>query len=151
MLRDEAPADDLTVLLRATPADRESAVAQIAHDALVSAETYVVPTAAGAQNALYGISVWARRAGTDMTKLLRRFRFAPVYVEISAATLRRQAFEILAAGADPDHYEVQLLPGRLMGSSLASVQELADAARRLLDAAGRSIVNPAYAGGEERR
>jgi hypothetical protein len=151
MLRDEAPPDDLTVVLRATPADRESAVAQIADDALVSAETYVVLTAAGVQNALYGVSVWARRTGTDMTKLLRRFRFAPVYVEISAAALRRQGFEILATGADPDHYEVQLLPGKLVEEPLATLSELSDAARRLLDAAGRPNINPAYAGGEEHR
>jgi hypothetical protein len=146
MLRDEAPPDDLTVLLRAMPADRESAVVQIAHDALVSAETYVVLTAAGAQNALYGISVWARRAGTDVTKLVRRFRFAPVYVEITAAVLRRHGFEILAAGADADHFEVQLLPGKLVEEPLATLSELSDAARRLLDAAGRPIVNPTYAG-----
>jgi hypothetical protein len=151
MLRDEAAADDLTVLLRATQADRELAATQIAEDALVSAETYLVLTASGAQAVLYGVSMYARRAGTDMTKLLRRFRFAPVYVEATAGTLRQQGFEILAAGADPDHYEVQLLPGRLVGSPLASIPELWDAARRLLDAAGRPIINPAYAGGEEHR
>ena len=151
MLRDEAPPDGLTVLVRATQADREAAVAQIAADALVSAETYLVLTAPGTQTVLYGVSVYARRAGTDMTKLLRRFRFAPVYIEAIAGTLRQEGFEILAAGADPDHYEVNLLPGQLVGAPLASVQQLSDAARRLLDAAGPPIINPAYAGGEEHR
>jgi hypothetical protein len=149
LLRDEEAPDALTVLLRATLADRELAAAQIAEDAFVSAETYVVPTASGAQAVLYGVSVYARRAGTDMAKLLRRFRFAPVYVEATAGALRQQGFEILAAAADPDHYEVQLLPGRLVSAPLASVPELSDAAR--LDAAGRPIINPAYAGGEEHR
>ncbi len=91
MLRDEAPPDGLTVLVRATQADREAAVAQIAADALVSAETYLVLTSPGTQTVLYGVSVYARRAGTDMTKLLRRFRFAPVYIEAIAGTLRRRA------------------------------------------------------------
>ena len=84
-----------------------------------------------------------------MTKLLRGFRFAPVSVEATAGTLRQEGFEIVAAGADPDHHEVQLLPGRPVGSPLATVQELSDAARRLLDTAGRPIINPAYAGREE--
>jgi len=46
---------------------------------------------------------------------------------------------------------VQLLPGKLVEEPLATLSELSDAARRLLDAAGRPNINPAYAGGEEHR
>lgn len=63
-------------------------------------------------------------------------------------TLRVAGFPVLPTGANPDHYDVQLLPGRLEGSSPADI-ELGRAAGLLLDSADDSQPNPAYAVGTD--
>lgn len=54
---------------------------------------------------------------------------------------------LLPTGSNPDHYDVQLLPGRVEGvDPEAGRDELRGAVLRLLLAAGEFHPNPAYAG-----
>jgi hypothetical protein len=49
----------------------------------------------------------------------------------------------VATGANPDHYDVQLLPGRTETDAAPSSQELQSAASLLLSRAGELRPNPA--------
>jgi hypothetical protein len=57
---------------------------------------------------------------------------------------------VLPTGANPDHFDVQLVPGRDVESGPADLDTLIGAAARLLDIAGDLQANPAYAGDEEK-
>jgi hypothetical protein len=149
MLRADGPPDDLIIVARAVPRDRNRAAEQIAAAALVSAETYAVDVSSGSPEVLYGVSVFAHRRGADVLGVLSRFPFAPMYVSASVGALRASGFEVLATGAHADHFDVQLLEGQPIGVPLADVTHLLARAQLLLEIAGESIPNPAYAGGEE--
>ena len=148
MLRAEDPPDDLLVVVRATPDDRRLAAVEIAHDAAESALVYVVADG-DAHVILHGVSVFAWRGGVDAAEVLRRFPFAPRYVAVTVGTLRAARFPVLPTGANPDHFDVQLVPGRSPDDGSADAEQLADAARRMLEVAGDLRPNPAYAGDQE--
>ena len=72
MVRPEGSPDELLVVVRATPANRDVAVAKIADDAEKSARVYVVAERE-AMVVLHGGSVCAHRDGVALVDLLRRF------------------------------------------------------------------------------
>lgn len=57
MLRPGGSADDMTLLIRATPASFDAAMLDMAEDALESAAVYEVDRPDGRRVALYGVSV----------------------------------------------------------------------------------------------
>ena len=148
MVRPDGPADDLLVVVRATPADRELAVAKIAEDAEESARVYVV--AEGDTTViLHGVSVFAHRQGVEIADVLRRFPFAPFYAATTVGRLRAAGFPVLPTGGNLDHSDAQLVPSRTVEEGSAGADNLAEAAARMLDAAGELQPNPAYAGALE--
>jgi hypothetical protein len=155
MIRAGDVPDDLLVVLRAVPAQRADAIDALIESAAESAGIYLVLGSDGAEELLFGVSVFALRPGTDPIEVLRRFPFAPRFVTASAGELRAAGFPIHPTGSNPDHFDVQLLPGRLDGS-MTDMGQLRLAAGRLLDVASESQPNPAYAvstdaGSEEER
>ena len=148
MLRAEDPPDDLLVVVRATPGDRQLAEIKIAEDAAASALVYVV-TDGAEQVILHGVSVFAWRDGVDAAEVLRRVPFAPSCGAVTVGALRVAGFPVLPTGANPDHFDVQLVARRSPADGPADAERLADAARRLLEVAGDLRPNPAYAGDQE--
>jgi len=146
LVRAEVP-DDALLVVRATGADPEASVRSIAEDAQVSGEVYVIDLL-GTREVLYGVSVFAHREGIDVLEVLARFPGAPRYLETTAGTLRRSGFGVHATGSNPDHYDVQLLPGCGEEVPAPMHEDLLLAAQRLLDVAGESRPNPSYAGPE---
>ena len=142
MLRSGDVPGDLVVVIRATLATRAEAVADIAKDARVSADTYVVGQGDEVE-LLYGVSVFARRPGPR--DVLERFVEAPTYLEVTVGVVRAAGFSVLPTGANPDHFDVQLVSGR-PESQPAPEHDVAAAAARLVRAAGDLLPNPFYAG-----
>jgi hypothetical protein len=145
LVRSAAPPDDLLVVIRATPNDRSAAIDAIVATAAESAGTYVVTTPDGRVEVLVGVSVFALRPGVDPLDVLGRFPHAPAYAASTVGALRGAGFPVIPTGANPDHFDVQLIPDRPEGSE-PGAPELRDAATRLLDVAGEFRPNPAYAG-----
>lgn len=147
MVRQGEEPGDLVVVVRAAPATVAETVEDMVTAAEFSAEAYVVERHDGRRELLYGISVYARRpdAGAD---LLRRFSASPCYFEVSVGLLTAAGFPVLPTGADPDHYDVQLVPGRLERDPADSAL-VTRAASRLVARAGDLQPNPFYAGGGE--
>jgi hypothetical protein len=148
MLRAEPPPDDLLVVLRATPLDVDQAVAEIAEDAGESASVYVV-TFDDRTELLHGVSVFAQRDGIGVNLVLERFAYAPTYCSARVGDLRRAGFDVLPTGANRDHFDVQLIPGRSVDDRPADRVALLGAARRMVQVAGDLLPNPAYAYPEE--
>ena len=149
-MRPDDPPDDLFVVVRATPSRRDVAAAKIAEDAEESARVYAVVDGDGTV-ILHGVSVFAHRGDVDVADVLRRFPFAPSYVTTTVGALRGAGFPVLATGANPDHFDVQLVPGRPVEHGSADHATVVEAARRLLDIAGDLRPNPAYAVPQEER
>ena len=85
-----------------------------------------------------------------MGAVLRRFTQAPRYVAITVGDLRAAGFDVIPTGTNPDHYDVQLIAGRIERESVeATDEELRAAAAQFLWAAGPLTPNPAYAGDPE--
>jgi hypothetical protein len=147
MLRADAVPDDLVVVVRAAPASVEDAINDIAVDALESGQTYVVQNERGEREPLFGVSVFALRAGVPLIELLSRFDEAPSYLEAQVGALQSARFVVLPTGANVDHFDVQLLSGQaeVTDEPAAVVWE---AAARLVAAAGALRPNPAYSGGQ---
>lgn len=145
MLREEGPPDDLVLVIRACPATREECVADIVADALRSGRLYVVADPAGGREVLFGVSVFARRPGVAPVEILVRFDAAPAYLEAAVGNLRSAGFDVLPTGGNPDHYDVQLVPGQ-REEDLEPLAAIRAAADRLVAAAGDLLPNPAYAG-----
>jgi hypothetical protein len=143
MLRDEPPPDDVTVLLRAGAATVAETLFDMMIDARFSAAVYDVERGAE-REALFGISVFAQRAGSRVVDVLERFPSAPTYLITTVRVLRGLDFVVLATGSNPDHYDVQLVAG-VDGASVERVtdEQIATAATRLVDAADNRP-NPAY-------
>jgi hypothetical protein len=143
MLRNEPPPNDLTVLLRAGAATATETLADMVLDARFTAAVYDIERG-GDREALFGISVFAQRVGRRVDDVLERFPSAPTYLVTTVGVVRRLGFVVLASGANPDHYDVQLVDG-VDGASVETVTDdmIAATARRLLDAAD-SRPNPAY-------
>jgi hypothetical protein len=137
MLRPETVPDDLLVVVRATPADREVAIATIADDAEESARIYVVAEA-DTIVILHGVSVFAHRNDVDVADVLRRFPFAPAYVAATVGRLRAGGFAVFPTGANVDHFDLQLVPARTVDDGPADRPSLVAAARRVLE----TPVNP---------
>ena len=148
MVRSEGPPDDLLVVVRATPGVVAAAIDAVVATAAESAGTYVVPRPGGGLEVLFGVSVYALRPGIDPLEVLGRFPYAPAYVAATVGALAVAGFGVLPTGANPDHFDVQLLPGRSEGSAVGAA-ELRSAAERLLAAAGELRPNPAYAEGAD--
>jgi hypothetical protein len=130
------------------PSDRAVAVAAITDDAEESARVYVVAEA-DTNVILHGVSVFAHRNGVDVNDVLRRFPFAPSYVTATVGRVRDEGFEVLATGANVDHFDIQLIPARTVDDGPADRRSLVAAASRVLDVAGELRPNPAYAGPQE--
>lgn len=147
LLRDERPAPDALVVLRAAAADRERTIRNAVEDAVDSGATYVVIRPDGSREVLYGSSVFAQREGVAVKEVLRLFPRSPSFLGLSVGAIRTAGFEVLPSGSNPDHYDVQLLPGRIEGvDPEGGREELRGAVLRLLLAAGELHPNPAYAG-----
>jgi hypothetical protein len=147
LVREGEDPGDLVVVVRAAPATPAEVVEDVVTAAEFSAEAYVVAQPDGTRELLYGVSVYARRPGAD-ADVLRRFSASPYYFEVSVGLLTATGFPVLPTGADPDHYEIQLVPGRLEGDP-ADAALIARAASRLVARAGDLQLNPFYAGGGE--
>lgn len=147
MVRQGEEPGDLVVVVRAAPATVAETVEDMVTAAEFSAEAYVVVQHDGTRELLYGISVYARRpdAASDV---LRRFTASPCYLEVSAGLLTATGFPVLPTGSDPDHYDVQLVPGRLEPGP-ADRALVVEAASRLVARSGDLLPNPFYAGGSE--
>lgn len=148
LVRRDAP-DDLLLVIRATPASRALAVEKIAEDAELSARIYLVELRQGERQLLYGVSVFAHRAGHELTEVLDRFPFAPMFIEAPVGVIRSAGCDVIATGENPDHFDVQLIPGVGERDAPPSRRELRAAAAQLLDAAGELRPNPSYAGGAD--
>ena len=147
LLRDELPAADALVVLRAAAADREHTIRNAVEDAVDSGATYVIMRPDGNREVLYGISVFAQRQGVGVGEVLRLFPRSPSFFRVSVAAIRTAGFEVLPTGSNPDHYDVQLLPDRFEGvDPEGGREELRGAVLRLLLTAGELHPNPAYAG-----
>lgn len=139
-------ADDLLLVIRAAPATRPECLADLVTDALRSGRLYAVADASGLRQVLFGVSVFARRPGVAPVEVLARFDAAPAYLEASVGSLRRAGFDVLPTGVNPDHYDVQLVPGQ-REEDLEPVAAIRSGAERLVAVAGDLRPNPAYAGG----
>ncbi len=145
MVRPGPPPDDLVVVLRATPGSLEAALDDIADAALQSAAIYVVEDGP-IRCLLFGVSVFAVPAGGTPADVLDRFAAAPSYVEATVGALRVAGFPVIPTGANPDHYDVQLLD-RVAENENRAAAAVKMAAMRVLAVAGPLRPNPAYAGG----
>jgi hypothetical protein len=146
-LREEAVVDDAVVVLRAAAAGRPRTIRNAVEDAVDSGATYVVVRSDGRREMLFGISVFAQREGREVADVLRLFPHSPSFLRLTIGDIRRAGFEVLPTGSNPDHYDVQLISGRVEGVDVdAGREELRSAAARLLLAAGDLEPNPAYAG-----
>ena len=94
---------------------------------------------------LFGISVFARRPGVALVEILARFDMGPAYLEAAVGSLRAAGFGLLPTGVNPDHYDVQLVPGQ-REEDLEPLAAIRGAADRLVAVAGDLRSNPAYAG-----
>lgn len=140
--------DDALVVLRAAPGDSGRTLRNLVDDAADSAATYVVLGANREREILHGVSVFAQRSGVSVSDVLIRFPMSPFVLEMSVGDLRRAGFALWATGANPDHYDVQLVPGRVEGvNPPASAKELRGAAGRFMVVARSLTPNPRYAGG----
>lgn len=143
MLRQGAEPDDLVLVIRATPATLEDAVEEVVVRALVSADTYIVDCGRG-RELLYGVSVFARRHGVEPREVLARFSHAPTYLELTVGAIRACGLPVLPTGENPDHFDIQLVPGLGEGERAASPAALEEATSRLFHAAEGLRPNPAY-------
>lgn len=146
MLRPGPPPGATMLLIRATPASVDEAVLDIAESALDSADTYNVDLPHGSRVALYGVSVLGRPPAVGPSEPLRRFAAAPFYIEASVRDVRAAGFEVLPTGANPDHFDIQLIADRLPDDPLVPLTEVEAAARRLILVCGELRPNPSYAG-----
>jgi hypothetical protein len=137
------PPDDVTVVIRAMPADDEAAIEDIADSAASSAEIYVIDMAED-RELLYGVSVFSVRDEEETLSVLERFNTAARYLVVSVAVLRDAGFAVFATGTDPRHFDIQLVSSR-PETNPAKVVDLTTAAHRLMQAAGPPRPNPVYA------
>lgn len=143
MFRDEAPLDDLIVVLRAIGGDLDSAVADVAADAADSGAVYVVERPM--REVLFGVSVFALRDGRTAAVVLDRFPGSPGYLRLTAGVVRSAGFGLLPTGTNPDHFDVQLIPGTdEVEAATISFAEIKAAAWRLVALAGQPWRNPVY-------
>ena len=149
MVRDGGVPDDSVVVLRAAPSDRERVLRNVIDDASDSAATYVVLRPDGSREVLFGISIFALQPGRSVVDVLSRFRSAPSYLRATVGAFRHAGFEVWPTGSNPDHYDVQLLPGHVEGLPEPTPNELREAAERMLATAGDVVSNPDYPGESE--
>lgn len=134
------------VVLRAAAADRPRTLRNAVEDAVDSGATYVVVRSDGTREILYGISMFAQRGEAEVRDVLRLFPRSPLFFGLTVGEIRRAGFDVLPTGSNPDHYDVQLIAGRVEGGAAeAGREELRGAVARLLLAAGDLKPNPAYA------
>lgn len=143
LVREGESPHDLVLVVRATPADREGAIAAMVEDAGLSAGQYMVETAPGSRGVLYGVSVFARGPGVDVATVVDRFIGAPTYVGVMVGALRAAGFEIYPTGSNVDHFDIQLIGGVGEGDPAASPAEVREAAGRVLAVAGSLKPKPA--------
>lgn len=149
LVREESAPDDALMVLRAAAPDRPRTLRNAVLDATESGATYVVDRGGGRREVLYGISVFACRAGREPEEILSAFPLSPHHLELTVGQIREAGFDVIATGTNPDHYDVQLVPGRFEGDHPeTTAEELRGAVARLLWAAGDLKANPAYAGGD---
>jgi hypothetical protein len=144
MVRPGEPPDDLVVVVRATPSSLPEAGDDIANAARLSAEVYVLERDDKSRELLYGVSVYARRPGAEPDVLVR-FSASPCFLQVTVGLLTAAGFPVVPTGADPDHFDVQLVPDRLEGHP-ADDASVMRAAARLVSRAGDLHANPFYAG-----
>jgi hypothetical protein len=144
LVRADAVPADLVLLVRAAPASVDEAVDDIARDALQSGRTYVVLDETGKREPLFGVSTFAHRPGVSVLSLLARFDDAPSYLEAQVGAMRSAGFTVLPTGTNPDHFDIQLLPGRADDNADEPVLAVRAAAARLVAVAGELRPNPIY-------
>ena len=135
------------LVIRATPANPSAAVEEMADQAILSSERYVIEREDAGRELLYGVSVFAHRDGQDLTDVL--YRFPAGYVRRGrgggdpGSRLRgltdRDRCGPLRCAADLRRGRGRRLP--------PSEQDVRVAANRLLDAAAPIRPNPSYAVG----
>jgi len=138
---------DLLLVIRATPVDRDGAVAEMVEDAELSARQYVVGVAPESREVLYGVSVFAHRGSVGIAAVMDRFAGAPSYLEIAVGVLRAAGFKIYPTGTNTDHFDIQLIGGISEEDPAVSTGDLEQAANRVLALGGPLRPNPSYAGG----
>ncbi len=106
----------------------------------------MVELAESRREILYGVSMFAYRPEDDLSELLARFPDAPCYLEVTPARLRTVGYPVYATGSNPDHYDVQLVPGVAEEQPEVPLAQLTIAARGLVECAGEPRSNPSYAG-----
>lgn len=106
LLRAGETPDDRLLVIRATPADSDGAADEMVEDAVLSARQYVIEARPGVREVLYGLSVFARRPGVDISVVVERFTGAAAYLEVAVEALRAVGFEIHPTGKNPDHFDV---------------------------------------------
>ncbi|HUP75646.1 MAG TPA: hypothetical protein VM282_21590 [Acidimicrobiales bacterium] len=144
LIRDEPLAGDALVVLRAAAADRSRTLRNAIADATESGLTYVIVRADGTREVLYGLSVFAQRSDRTVADTLRTFTWAPHFLRFTAGEIRAGGFELFATGANPDHYDIAVLPGRSEHDPTPTPAELLEAVDHLLAIAGQLHPNPAY-------
>lgn len=147
LVREDELIDDLLLVIRATPADPEGAIDEMVEDAELSGLQYVVEVVPGSREVLYGVSVFAHRPGVEVAVVVDRFTGAPSFLEVTVGDLRAAGLALHATGANPDHFDIQLIRGVDESDPAASTSDLRAAATRVLAICGPLRPNPSYAGG----
>jgi len=147
-LRDEAPPDDLVVVVRAAGLDLEGTLADMVRDARYSGDTYSIERTVGQREILFGVSVFAVGQAMTVAEVLEKFSASPHYLAMTVGQLRTSGFEVIPTGTTANHYDVQLVSGIAADASSRTIDdnELASKAVRVLELAGTLRPNPAYTG-----
>lgn len=135
------------LVLRATPSDRDGAVAEMVEDAELSARQYVVEAEPGSREVLYGVSAFAHPSAGGIRVVMDRFAGAPAYVEITIGVVRAAGFQVYPTGTNPDHFDIQLIGGAGEDDPPASTASIREAANRVLAVGSPLRPNPSYSGG----
>src|SRR6266851_2008359 len=87
-LRDEAPPDDLVVVVRAAGLDLEGTLADMVRDARYSGDTYRIERTVGQREILFGVSVFAVGQAMTVPEVLEKFSASPHYLAMTVGQLR---------------------------------------------------------------
>jgi hypothetical protein len=146
LVRHDPPPDDLVVLVRATGPDRDQTVADMVRDARYSGDTYAIERPDGDREVLFGVSVFAIPRGSTVADVLEQFATSSHYLAVTIGALRAAGFTAIPTGANPDHFDVQLVAGIAADGPAPAITDadLAAKAKALVELAGPPQPNPTY-------